>query len=77
MRDIASVLEPAKALIERHAPKTKVGRSGYDLQSLLQDGTLDLARMIVGSEGTLALITEATVRTEPRAQVCRRRPAVL
>ena len=65
VRDVASVLEPARSLIERHTPKTKVSRSGYNLEGILHDGTLDLARMMVGSEGTLALITEATVRTEP------------
>ena len=65
VRDIASVLEPARSVIKEHTPKTKVSRSGYHLDGVLHDGTLDLARMIVGSEGTLALITEATVRTEP------------
>ncbi len=65
VRDLASVLEPARSLIEQHTPKTKVNRSGYHLADVLRDGTLDLARLLVGSEGTLALITEATVRTEP------------
>ncbi len=65
VRDIASVLEPARSVIKEHTPQTKVSRSGYHLDGVLHDGTLDLARMIVGSEGTLALITEATVRTEP------------
>ena len=32
---------------------------------MLQDGELDLARLLVGSEGTLALITQATLRTVP------------
>ncbi len=65
VRDVAAVLEPARSLIERHTPKTKVSRSGYHLENILHEGTLDLARLLVGSEGTLALITEATVRTEP------------
>lgn len=65
VRDVASVLEPAKSLIDAHSPKTKVSRAGYNLENILCDGTLDLARLTVGSEGTLALITEATVRTEP------------
>ncbi len=55
----------SRSVIEQYTPKTKVNRSGYHLNGVLHDGTLDLARMIVGSEGTLALITEATVRTEP------------
>ena len=65
VRRVAEVLEGESATIERHAPKAKVNRSGYNLQGVLHEGQLDLARMIVGSEGTLALITEATVRTEP------------
>jgi FAD/FMN-containing dehydrogenase/Fe-S oxidoreductase len=68
VRDVASVLEPAKSLIEAHSPKTKVSRAGYNLDNVLHDGTLELARLTVGSEGTLALITEATVRTEPLAK---------
>ena len=31
VRDLASVLEPARSLIEQHTPKTKVNRSGYHL----------------------------------------------
>ncbi|MEX2114414.1 MAG: anaerobic glycerol-3-phosphate dehydrogenase subunit C, partial [Pirellulales bacterium] len=39
-------------------------RCGYGLAGALDDGHLNLARLLVGSEGTLALITEATVSTE-------------
>ncbi len=45
--------------------------SGYALEHLLPENQFDVARMLVGSEGTLALATEATVRlvTEPKNRV--------
>jgi len=38
---------------------------GYRLDDLLAEDHLHLARLLVGSEGTLALITEAVVSTDP------------
>src|SRR4029077_3925264 len=46
-------------------PRTPFNRCGYLLHDVLSDGELDLARLLVGSEGTLALFTEATLRTIP------------
>lgn len=60
------------ALIRQHAetisagrPKSSVNRAGYHLWDVLGDTHLDVAKLLAGSEGTLALITEATLRTEP------------
>ncbi|NKQ56152.1 FAD-binding protein [Amycolatopsis sp. K13G38] len=56
--------------------RTEFGRlrrqvSGYALENLLPERGFDVARTIVGSEGTLGLVTQATVRlvTEPAHRV--------
>lgn len=51
--------------IRSHQSKSPVNRFGYQLADVLQDGHLDLAKVIAGSEGTLALMTEMTVATQP------------
>jgi FAD/FMN-containing dehydrogenase/Fe-S oxidoreductase len=61
------------ALVERRAEAIRTGfppywrrSGGYRLERLLPErGTLDLSKVVVGSEGTLAITTEATVRLVP------------
>ena len=65
VRRVAGLAKREAAVIEERRPKTLVNRSGYHLHDIIKNGELDLARVLVGSEGTLGLITEATIRTDP------------
>ncbi len=62
---LADLLARHEELIRQRQPQSAVNRSGYHLLEVLQDRHVDLPKMLVGSEGTLALITEATVATQP------------
>ncbi len=69
---LREILRAVSALLERHAdlvaacqPRTRFNRCGYLLHDVLTPDSLDLARLLIGSEGTLGLFTEATLRTIP------------
>jgi Fe-S oxidoreductase/FAD/FMN-containing dehydrogenase len=54
--------------VERAYPDLKRNVAGYNLDRLLEEansGRVNLARLLAGSEGTLAIVTEATVSLEP------------
>ena len=65
VRRVAELIRREETVIAENQPRTVLNRFGYHLHGVLKDGQLDLAKMLVGSEGTLALITEATLRTSP------------
>jgi FAD/FMN-containing dehydrogenase/Fe-S oxidoreductase len=52
-------------VLERY-PKILRRVSGYNLDEFVHDGPVNMAKMIVGSEGTLAAVTAAKVRIMPR-----------
>jgi FAD/FMN-containing dehydrogenase/Fe-S oxidoreductase len=60
-----TLLEQNAGLLQSCRPRTRFNRCGYLLHDVLDGDSLDLARLLVGSEGTLALFTEATLRTVP------------
>ncbi len=60
-----ALLTDHRELIALVRPQTPFNRCGYVLHDVLADGRLDLPRLLAGSEGTLAVVTEVTLRTVP------------
>ena len=64
---VKTLFDANAALIQASQPKTAFNRCGYNLHSSAGLAGPDLIDILVGSEGTLALFTEATLRTIPLA----------
>lgn len=63
--NLADLLERNRELIDRRQPPLVRNRCGYFLRGVLEGNSLDMPRLLVGSEGTLALFTAATLHTMP------------
>ncbi|CAN5828882.1 FAD-binding and (Fe-S)-binding domain-containing protein [soil metagenome] len=64
-RRVLEILEPERARITSRYPKIPRRVSGYNFDSMLEDEEMNLARLIVGSEGTLATVVEAELGLVP------------
>lgn len=64
-RRVAALLEAARGTIARYQPPTRFSHGGYGLHDLEAAGFIDLPRLLCGSEGTLGIVTEATLCTVP------------
>ena len=62
---LALALSENRELLEAHKPRTRFDRCGYHLRDVATRRGNDLAKLIAGSEGTLAFVTQATLRTVP------------
>jgi FAD/FMN-containing dehydrogenase/Fe-S oxidoreductase len=61
------IVDRRRDLIETRQPSTRRNSSGYALRESV-NGAVDLAKVLVGSEGTLGLVLDATVRVLPIAR---------
>ncbi len=68
-RKVATILRHHADAIPKHWPKSPRNRAGYALTHASGPDFIDLSRLVIGSEGTLAFVTEATLRTVPISQV--------
>jgi anaerobic glycerol-3-phosphate dehydrogenase C subunit len=62
------LLTGKEQVIAKALPATKRNRSGYSISRTYHDGKIDLAHLMAGSEGTLAIFTKITLRTVPCAK---------
>ena len=65
-REVARIKEQYADEIRARYPKHWRRVCGYNLDELLKDRPLNMARLVVGSEGTLLTVVEAKVRLVPR-----------
>ncbi|OQB41547.1 MAG: Anaerobic glycerol-3-phosphate dehydrogenase subunit C [Candidatus Latescibacteria bacterium ADurb.Bin168] len=70
---LAGIVEEIPAILRQHEsrireifPKCAKNASGYQLARALKPDGVNLASLIVGSEGTLAIVTEAELEIVPR-----------
>ena len=65
-RNLRRIAQDNMAEIQARYPKIMRRVSGYNLDDFLTDSPFNLTKMVVGSEGTLCVVTEAKINLVPR-----------
>lgn len=62
---VADICRRFEEPLKTQPTKSLLDRSGYQIADVVDQGQVDLAKAIAGSEGTLALITQLRLATQP------------
>jgi FAD/FMN-containing dehydrogenase/Fe-S oxidoreductase len=62
-REYLELISKNETIIANAQPKSRRNRSGYNIAGVCHDGLIDLAKLLAGSEGTLAIFTKIKLRT--------------
>ena len=65
VKKLGALVRRSGESIARRSPRSQRNRAGYALRRAANSESIHLGRLLAGSEGTLALVTEATLRTVP------------
>lgn len=62
---LMSLLDHNREIISREKPKVSKNSAGYYLWNIEKNGMFDISKLLVGSQGTLGIVTKAKIKLVP------------
>lgn len=67
-KNLFNLITENRDVIEQARPNVSKNSAGYYLWNILENGVFDLNKLIIGSQGTLGIVTETKIRLVPEKQ---------